>query len=205
MKDNTRVADILISFTGLIVCLPFFLIISICIKLNSGGNVFFVQERIGLANKPFRLFKFRTMVQQTIIESMLTIGNNDERITGVGYYLRKYKLDELPQLWNVLKGDMSMVGPRPEVKKYVELYNTEQKKVLLIKPGITDYASILFSNESELLASSSDPESLYTEKILPLKLQLNLRYIHHRNLRQYFKIIFLTLFPFTRKTPNLEL
>lgn len=205
MKDNTRVADIIISLAGLIICLPLFIIIAICIKCNSKGNIFFTQERIGCSNKPFLLFKFRTMVNYKLNKSLLTIGNKDARITAVGYYLRRYKLDELPQLWNVLKGDMSMVGPRPEVQKYVDHYSKEQRKILLVKPGITDYASIHFANESELLASSDDPEKFYIEKILPLKLNLNLRYIHKRNLGQYFKIILLTLFQYPRKTPNLEL
>jgi lipopolysaccharide/colanic/teichoic acid biosynthesis glycosyltransferase len=126
-------------------------------------------------------------------ESLITIGDNDHRITRIGHFIRKYKLDELPQLLNVLKGDMSLVGPRPEVRKYVELYTAEQRKVLNVKPGITDYASIEYVNENELLGNADDPDRVYVEQVMPKKLELNMRYIQDRSLCQYFKIIFLTI------------
>ncbi len=169
------------------------IIISILILLTSKGGAFFKQERIGLHEKPFTLYKFRTMHIGADQKGLITIGGRDSRITSVGYYLRKYKLDELPQLINIIKGEMSIVGPRPEVKKYVEMYSLQQKKVLLVRPGLTDYASIAFANENELLAQYPDPEKAYIEEIMPAKLALNLKYIQEQSIFTDLKIIYLTV------------
>lgn len=188
-----RLFDILFSAIGLIILSPLFVILWLLIKMESKGPGLFVQERIGLNGKPFGLYKFRSMRTDSESESLITIGDNDHRITRIGHFIRKYKLDELPQLLNVLKGDMSLVGPRPEVRKYVELYTAEQRKVLNVKPGITDYASIEYVNENELLGNADDPDRVYVEQVMPKKLELNMRYIQDRSLCQYFKIIFLTI------------
>lgn len=188
-----RFFDVIISVFLLILFSPFLFLIFLLIKISSKGPAIFCQKRVGKNNVDFILYKFRTMYVSTVNNSSLTIGNRDKRITKIGYYLRKYKLDELPQLFNVLMNDMSMVGPRPEVRKYVDLYTDEQRKILAIKPGITDYASIHFRNENELLAIQSDPETFYINEVLPVKIQLNQRYASKRNLRVYFVIIFNTL------------
>lgn len=188
-----RVFDIVFSLIGLVLASPIFLFLSIWIKLDSPGNIFYLQERIGKDFKPFKLYKFRSMYSGSDKKGLLTVGNKDKRITRSGYFIRKYKLDELAQFINVLIGDMSFVGPRPEVKKYVELYNDEQKKVLTVKPGITDYASIEFFNENELLEKSTNPEKTYIEEIMPHKLQLNLKYIEEQNLFVDIKIILKTI------------
>lgn len=154
----------------------------------------FSQERIGKNGSVFKVLKFRTMHPNSFDKGTLTIGNKDPRVTSVGYYLRNYKLDELPQLFNVLMGDMSFVGPRPEVEKYTRLYNDEQKRVLSVKPGITDYASIKFRNESEILAKSNDPEETYIQEIMPEKLRLNMKYIDNQSVFKDIAIIFNTLY-----------
>ena len=187
-----RFFDIVFSAIGLILLLPFFLLIYIIIKIESRGGGFYVQERIGKDGKPFGLYKFRTMRCGADKKGLITIGERDERITRFGYFLRRYKLDELPQLFNVLKGDMSLVGPRPEVRRYVDLYTEEQREVLSVKPGITDYASIAYVNENEILGSAEDPEQAYIEQVMPDKIKLNMKYIHNKSLKEYFKIIFLT-------------
>lgn len=187
-----RFFDIIFSALGLIVLLPIFAAICLKIKIGSNGGCFFIQERIGKGGKPFGLYKFRTMRIGADSEGLLTVGEHDARITHVGYFLRKTKMDELPQLWNVLKGDMSLVGPRPEVRKYVELYTDEQRKVLRVRPGITDYASIEYVNENELLSKSEDPDRTYIEEVMPDKIKLNMRYLEHYTVSEYFKIIFLT-------------
>lgn len=187
-----RFFDIIFSALGLIVLLPIFAAICLKIKIGSKGGCFFIQERIGKDGKPFGLYKFRTMRIGADSEGLLTVGEHDARITRVGYFLRKTKMDELPQLWNVLKGDMSLVGPRPEVRKYVELYTDEQRKVLRVRPGITDYASIEYVNENELLSKSEDPDRTYIEEVMPDKIKLNMRYLEHYTVSEYFKIIFLT-------------
>lgn len=187
-----RFFDIIFSALGLIVLLPVFAAICLKIKIGSKGGCFFIQERIGKDGKPFGLYKFRTMRIGADSEGLLTVGEHDARITRVGYFLRKTKMDELPQLWNVLKGDMSLVGPRPEVRKYVELYTDEQRKVLRVRPGITDYASIEYANENELLSKSEDPDRTYIEEVMPDKIKLNMRYLEHYTVSEYFKIIFLT-------------
>ncbi len=188
-----RLFDIVFSFVGLLILLPFFILIAICIKLSSSGPVFFIQQRVGKANSDFKLIKFRTMKINSENQGLLTVGGRDPRITGIGYSLRKFKLDELPQLINVLIGDMSLVGPRPEVRKYVDLYTVEQKKVLNVRPGITDNASLEYFNENELLAKSNDPEQTYIKEIMPAKINLNMKFISDPGLGSYFAIIFKTL------------
>jgi lipopolysaccharide/colanic/teichoic acid biosynthesis glycosyltransferase len=188
-----RIFDIIFSFFGLIILSPLLILISILIFFNSGFKVFYFQNRVGQGGKDFKLFKFRTMHLGADKKGLLTIGGRDPRVTSIGYYLRKYKLDELPQLLNVLIGNMSLVGPRPEVKKYVEMYNLEQQGVLSVKPGITDYASIVFSNENELLSRADDPEFYYIKEIMPQKLKLNLQYIKDQSFFTDVKIIFKTI------------
>ena len=184
-----RFFDLFFSILAIVVLLPILLLIALIILINSGGGILFFQKRVGKKNKDFTLIKFRTMVKGSEKLGSLTIGEKDERITGIGSFLRRYKLDELPQLINVIAGDMSIVGPRPEVRKYVDLYNDEQKKVLLVKPGLTDYASIEFLNENELLGKSEDPEQTYIKEIMPAKLELNKKYLLHRSVPIYFQII----------------
>ena len=188
-----RLLDIIFSILGIIILLPLFLIICLIIKADSKGGCFFIQERIGKGGKPFGILKFRTMRCGADADGLLTIGTHDKRITRVGTFLRKTKIDELPQLWNVLKGEMSIVGPRPEVEKYVLLYTEEQRRVLSVRPGITDYASIEYVNENEILSQASDPDRAYIEKVMPHKIKLSMRYLEHYCVSEYLKIIFLTL------------
>ena len=188
-----RVFDIVVSFFGLVVILPVFFIIAIAVIIESRGGVFYLQKRVGKNNKDFKIFKFRTMYTNSDKKGLLTVGSDDKRITKIGLILRKYKLDELPQLINVLIGNMSLVGPRPEVRKYVNLYTNEQKKVLGVKPGITDPASLKYSNENEILAQFDDPEKVYIEEIMQAKLNINLEYIKTRSLKSDFKVIIDTL------------
>lgn len=187
-----RLFDISCSTLGLVILSPVFLLVALLIKLESNGPVLFFQTRVGLNNKDFKLFKFRSMFMDAEKRGQLTVGMRDPRITRVGYYLRKFKLDELPQLLNVIKGDMSLVGPRPEVRKYVNLYNTRQMQVLAVRPGITDYASIKFINENELLAKASDPEAFYISDIMPQKLELNLSYINQKGILKDILLIIKT-------------
>lgn len=191
--QTKRIFDIVLATTGLIILSPLFVVISILIVLDSKGAVLYRQIRVGRNMLDFNLYKFRTMFVRPADQNLLTIGNNDRRITKVGGFLRKYKLDELPQLLNILKGNMSFVGPRPEVRKYVNLYTEEQIKVLSVKPGITDWASIEFRNENELLEKVDDPETYYIEKIIPAKIQQNMRYINHNSVLGDIKIIWLTI------------
>lgn len=188
-----RLLDIVLSLLGLLFLLPIFLILAVWIKFDSQGSIFFRQIRVGKDGRDFRIYKFRTMIVNAEKMGIITIGERDPRITNSGYFLRKYKLDELPQLINVLKGEMSFVGPRPEVRKYVEMYNQEQLKILTVKPGITDYASIEYINEDEILGKSSDPEKTYIEEIMPQKIKYNMKYINNKTVIEYFKIIFLTI------------
>jgi lipopolysaccharide/colanic/teichoic acid biosynthesis glycosyltransferase len=188
-----RLFDIVLSFFGLLLLSPILIFISFLIICSSRGGVFFRQVRVGRNNRDFKLFKFRTMYPESDNLGLLTVGGRDPRITPVGYYLRKYKLDELPQLLNVLLGDMSLVGPRPEVRKYVDLYNSEQLEVLKVKPGITDYASLEYFSENELLSRSADPENTYISEVMPAKLSLNRKYIHEAGLLTDLRIIFRTL------------
>ncbi len=172
-----RLFDILFSTLLLLLLAPLFLLIALFIYRDTRGKIFYRQPRVGKGKKEFYLYKFRTMHEGAERKGYITVGSNDNRITPSGLLLRKYKIDELPQLWNVLKGDMSVVGPRPEVKKYVDLYTPEQQQVLSIRPGITDYASIQYARENELLGKAPDPEKTYIEDIMPSKLRLNLDYI----------------------------
>jgi len=188
-----RLFDIVFSMVLLLLLSPLFIIIIIAVITDSKGGAFFGQIRVGKNEKPFRLLKFRTMRPNSESSGQITIGARDNRITRVGYSLRKYKLDELPQLFNVLIGEMSMVGPRPEVPKYVALYSVEQKRVLSIKPGITDYASLEYFEESELLAKSSNPEKTYIEEVMPKKLELNLQYVNNHSFNDDMKIILKTI------------
>jgi len=188
-----RLFDIIFSVLGIIILSPFFIVISICILTTSAGGTIYSQLRVGKNGKEFKLFKFRTMRKDADKSGSLTIGMRDNRITSIGFYLRKYKLDELPQLFNVLAGEMSFVGPRPEVPEYVVLYDEEQRKVLNVKPGITDYASIEYSKENELLANAENPKELYIKEIMPAKLKLNMRYISQMSLITDIKIIVKTI------------
>jgi len=182
-----RIFDFVLSLAGLIILSPFFIIISILIRKDGKGSIFFKQKRVGKNSKEFLIYKFRTMVPDAErLGTQITIGK-DNRITRVGAFLRKYKLDELPQLINVLVGEMSLVGPRPEVPRYVNMYSEEQRKVLLVRPGITDLASIRYKDENDLLGNVEDPEQFYINTIMPDKLKLNLEYIEKSN-------IFLDLF-----------
>ncbi|MCE3259551.1 MAG: wcaJ [Bacteroidetes bacterium] len=188
-----RLFDIICSLLGILVLSPLLLVLFLAVAINSGFPVFYLQTRVGKNNKDFKLFKFRTMFLDSDKKGLLTVGGRDPRITPVGYFLRKYKLDELPQLFNVLTGDMSLVGPRPEVRKYVEMYSMEQKQVLQVKPGITDYASLEYINENELLSKSSNPEQTYIDEVMPAKLQLNMKYIREAGLSTDLKIILKTI------------
>lgn len=172
-----RVFDVIVSGIILLVFLPFGIVISVAIALESRGGVFYRQERIGCKGKPFRLWKFRTMRKDADKLGKLTVGMRDPRITRVGYFIRKTKLDEFPQFINVLVGEMSIVGPRPEVKEYVDLYTPDQQIVLSVKPGITDYASLEYFKENELLGQSEDPRKTYIEEVMPAKIELNKKYI----------------------------
>lgn len=176
-----RLFDIFFALIILLLFFPFGLIISFLIIIESRGGVFYRQERIGIDRKPFYLLKFRTMRKDADKLGKLTVGMRDPRITRVGYFLRKTKLDEFPQFINVLRGDMSIVGPRPEVEEYVRLYNEEQLKVLSVRPGITDFASLKYFKENELLGQSKNPQQTYIDEIMPAKLKLNIDYIENRN------------------------
>ena len=193
-----RFFDFILSLVGLVVLAPIFIVLAIWIKIDSKGPVFYKQVRVGQNSIDFGLFKFRSMVVDADKKGLITVGGRDPRITRSGYFIRKYKLDELPQLINVLVGDMSLVGPRPEVRKYVDLYTDEQQKVLSVKPGITDYASIEYMDENEILGKSNDPEKTYIEEIMPEKIKYNMKYIQNKNLFEYFKIILLTVLKIVR-------
>jgi lipopolysaccharide/colanic/teichoic acid biosynthesis glycosyltransferase len=187
-----RLFDIVVSFFGLIFLSPLLILIVILMKMSSKGPIVYQQLRVGRDNKDFNIFKFRTMYLDSDKLGLLTVGGRDARVTALGYYLRKFKLDELPQLVNVLIGDMSFVGPRPEVRKYVDFYNANQLKVLHVRPGITDLASIAFRNENELLFQQKDPESYYINVIMPAKLQINLEYLSTSTLFSDIMVIFKT-------------
>ena len=188
----TRSLDILISFFGLVVLSPVLIIVALIIVIDDPGPVFYRQLRVGRYGRDFRIFKFRSMRVNADKAGLITVGDRDPRVTRAGYYIRKYKLDELPQLWNVLVGDMSLVGPRPEVRRYVDTYTDEQRKVLSVRPGITDYASIEYIDENTLLAQSNDPDKTYIEQIIPAKIALNMKWINHQTIGEYLNIIFLT-------------
>lgn len=187
-----RIFDIVFAIFILLIFLPFGILISLAILLSSKGGVFYVQERIGKNGNPFGLLKFRSMRQDADKAGKLTVGMRDPRITKIGYFLRKYKLDEFPQFINVLKGDMSIVGPRPEVREYVDEYTDKQREVLSVKPGITDYASIAYFDENKLLGESENPRETYINEIMPAKIDLNRRYFENPTLAQDIRIIWMT-------------
>lgn len=193
-----RIFDVFFSGIGLIVLSPVFLILYILIRCESKGGGFYAQERIGKDGKPFKLYKFRSMRKDSDKGSLITIGGHDPRITRMGYFIRKYKLDELPQLWNVFIGDMSLVGPRPEVEKYTRLYTEEQKMVLSVCPGITDWASIEYVDENVILGQAENPDRAYVEQIMPDKIRYNMKWINNQSVMEYFKIIFSTFFKIAR-------
>ncbi|MBR3558559.1 MAG: sugar transferase [Bacteroidales bacterium] len=188
-----RFLDIVFSLLVLLVGLPFGLVIALLIVVDSRGSVFYRQSRVGRNNIDFQLFKFRTMCVGADRGSLITVGDDDARITKVGAFLRKYKIDEFPQFLNILRGEMSVVGPRPEVRKYVEMYTPEQMRVLSVRPGLTDYASIRYVDENALLAKSDDPERTYIEEVMPDKLKLNLQYIDEQSLWVDARIVLKTL------------
>lgn len=189
-----RIFDITASALGLLCLSWLFILLAIWIKLDSKGPVFYRQVRVGRHNKDFRIYKFRSMRQDSDREMLITVGGHDSRITRSGYFMRRYKLDELAQLINVFKGDMSFVGPRPEVRKYVDMYTPEQMHVLDVRPGITSLASIKYRNENELLEQATDPEQCYIDVIMPDKLNIDLEYIKKSSMLYDLGLIFNTLF-----------
>lgn len=189
-----RTFDIIASGLGLIVLSPLFLVLAIWIKLDSKGPVFYRQVRVGYKNKDFRIFKFRSMRVGADKGSLVTIGGHDPRVTRSGYFIRKFKFDELPQLINVFLGDMSLVGPRPEVRHYVDYWTPEQMHVLDVRPGITDPASIKFRNENELMEQAEDPEKYYIEVIMQEKIKLYLEYVEKHSFLYDIGLIFKTFF-----------
>lgn len=194
-----RFFDVVFSVFAIVFLFPLLIIVYIIIIIESKGSGFYTQQRVGLNGVDFKLFKFRSMAVGSDKKGLITIGGNDARITKTGLFIRKFKIDELPQLFNVLIGDMSIVGPRPEVRKYVDLYTKGQRKVLNVKPGITDYASIEYVNENEILGKADDPHKMYIEEIMPAKIKLNIKYIENKSLKEYFNIIFLTFLKIVSK------
>lgn len=189
-----RLLDIIFSGLGLICLSPLFVFLALWVKLDSPGPVFYRQVRVGRNNRDFKLYKFRSMRVDSDKKGLITIGGHDPRVTQSGYYIRKYKLDEFPQLINVFLGDMSIVGPRPEVRKYVDMYTDEQMHVLDVRPGITDMASIYYRNENELLEKANNPEKYYREVIMQDKLRINLEYVRNHSVIGDFRMILKTLF-----------
>lgn len=187
-----RLFDIIASGLGLIVLSPLFAVLAVWIKTDSKGPVFYRQIRVGRHNKDFRLYKFRSMRPDSDKLGLITVGGHDPRVTRSGYYIRKYKLDEFPQLINVFIGDMSLVGPRPEVRKYVDMYTPEQMRVLSVRPGITSLASIRYRNENDILAAAEDPDRCYIEKVMPDKLAIDLEYVDSATFWNDIKLIFST-------------
>ncbi|HOV11233.1 MAG TPA: sugar transferase [Bacteroidales bacterium] len=193
-----RIFDIFFSVTGILVVLPLLLILFFLVVIESRGGFLYFQKRVGRNGIDFKLYKIRTMYKNADQKGLLTVGDDDKRITPVGRILRAYKIDELPQLFNILSGKMSFVGPRPEVRKYVDMYTVEQKKVLSAKPGLTDYASLLYYNENKLMARYENFEEVYIKTIMPRKLRLNLIYIDNKNMCLDVKIILKTIFKWVR-------
>ena len=189
-----RILDIIFSISMLIALLPLFLIIIFLINLETLGGAFYTQTRVGKFNANFKIIKFRSMYVGADLKGYLTVGDKDARITKVGYFLRKYKLDELPQLINILKGEMSFVGPRPEVRQFIELLDKDQLEMLSVRPGLTDFASLKYVNESEILKESDDPVRKYIEDILPEKVRLGIDYIKRSNLYLDIKLVFMTIY-----------
>lgn len=187
-----RAFDLIVAMLAVLVLLPLLVILALAVALTSPGGAFFAQTRVGRGGREFRLLKFRSMRPGSEAKGQLTVGGRDPRITAVGHFLRKTKLDELPQLINVLKGEMSLVGPRPEVPKYVALYTPEQRKVLDVRPGLTDYASLEYFEENALLGASENPEETYIQEVMPAKLALNAKYIQDMGLGTDLKILLRT-------------
>lgn len=194
-----RILDILVSVVGLVLTAPLLALLALIIKLDSPGPVFYRGWRVGRGGRLFRIFKFRSMVADAERTGVSSTSDQDNRITRVGRWLRKYKIDELPQLLNVLRGEMSLVGPRPEVPRYVELYTEREKAILTVRPGITDWASLWNADEGAVLAGAEDPERAYALWIRPTKLRLQLEYVDHHNLWIDFKILFYTLLKIFRR------
>jgi lipopolysaccharide/colanic/teichoic acid biosynthesis glycosyltransferase len=192
-KMIKRIFDFTAALVGLLLLLPVLLLIVLLVSFTSKGSALYIQQRVGLNGADFGLYKFRTMYVHSDSKGLITVGNRDSRITSIGYYLRKYKLDELPQLLNVLLGHMSLVGPRPEVRKYVAMYTHAQLLVLTVRPGITDLASIKYYNENEILGNSQNPDYDYIHTIMPAKLALNITYINTQSFANDVKIIVQTL------------
>lgn len=185
--------DLTVSITGFAILSPFYIAIAILIKVSDGGPVFFRASRVGQFGKTFKMYKFRSMIVDAEKKGPSSASSSDSRITGIGKILRKYKLDELPQLINVVRGEMSIVGPRPEEKRFTDMFNDTEKKILTVKPGITDWASLWNSNEGELLEGSNDPDKTYMEQIRPKKIQLQMEYVDDRNFLIDLKIFLLTV------------
>ena len=194
-----RIFDFIMSGLGLVCLSPLFLVLAIWIKCDSKGPVFYSQIRVGRGNKDIRLFKFRSMRPDSDKLGLITVGGHDPRITRSGYYIRKYKIDELPQLINVFIGDMSLVGPRPEVRKYVNMYTSEQMHVLDVRPGITSLASIYYRNENDILAAAENPDKFYVEKVMPDKIAIDLEYVDKANLMTDIKLILSTFSTIIKK------
>ena len=194
-----RIFDFIMSGLGLVCLSPLFLVLAIWIKCDSKGPVFYSQIRVGRGNKDIRLFKFRSMRPDSDKLGLITVGGHDPRITRSGYYIRKYKLDELPQLINVFIGDMSLVGPRPEVRKYVNMYTSEQMHVLDVRPGITSLASIYYRNENDILAAAENPDKFYVEKVMLDKIAIDLEYVDKANLMTDIKLILSTFSTIIKK------
>ncbi|MEY4141591.1 MAG: hypothetical protein RL110_963 [Bacteroidota bacterium] len=192
--------DLFLSLCILALFLPFGLLLSLCIVLESRGGVFYRQERIGRKGQPFKLIKFRSMRPNADRDGKLTVGERDPRVTRVGTFIRKYKLDEFPQFINVLKGEMSVVGPRPEVVEYVRQYSDEQRRVLDFKPGITDLASITYFEENKLLANAADPQQTYVEEIMPEKIRINLAYQTNATVLSDLGVVWKTAWRMVRKS-----
>ena len=188
-----RFLDVILSVLVLIILSPLFIIIAIIITCESRGGVIYSQTRVGRYNKDFKLLKFRTMYTGSDQKGLITVGEHDARITPFGYFLRKSKMDEFPQLLNIIKGDMSIVGPRPEVRHYVDMYTEEQLKVLSVRPGLTDFASLVYIDENKLLENQEDPEEFYIKEMMPRKLELNLKYIEQQSVKTDAILIFKTL------------
>ena len=188
-----RFLDVILSALVLVILLPLFIISAIIIACESRGGVIYAQTRVGRYNKDFKLLKFRTMYTGSDQKGLITVGEHDSRITPFGYFLRKSKMDEFPQLLNIIKGDMSIVGPRPEVRHYVDMYTEEQMKVLSVRPGLTDFASLVYIDENKLLEDQENPEEFYIKEMMPRKLELNLKYIEQQSVKTDAILIFKTL------------
>ena len=190
---SKRLFDLVFSVIGIILLSPILIVIAILIKLDSKGPILFIQGRVGKNNQDFNIYKFRTMRIQSDKKGLLTLGNHDSRITSIGYFLRRYKIDEFPQFINILKGDMSFVGPRPELRYYVNFYNKDDMKIFQVRPGITGLASLKYRNEVELLEAAKDPEEFFIKTIIPDKLKYNKEYISKQNFFFDLKLIGLTI------------